>query len=221
MVATDEEKEAREEGDDDWRDDPAPLTRAAWITTAGMLEALKDFNDDAWLRLDRCFRAPVQRFAKKLGLRPEEADDVAQEALLAFASGLRKGNYDPERGRLSSWLFGIAYRKVLKARRKWHTDAKYGRGQNTIFWQEIPGEDEASQTWERLWQQHVFKRCLERVREEVRPRTFRAFELVAIENRSAEDVAAELGITRNAVFIAKHRILKRMRELQKELEDAC
>ena len=50
------------------------------------------------------------------------------------------------------------------------------------------------------------------------PKTYRAFELVVFSKRDAAAVADELGMTRNAVFKAKHRIVRRIRELQASFE---
>lgn len=58
-----------------------------------------------------------------------------------------------------------------------------------------------------------------RVKGEVQAATFRAFELLVLEKRTVEEVVLELGITRNAVYIAKHRVATRIRELVAELEE--
>lgn len=190
-----------------------------WVTTTLVLEGLHDLDETAWELFDERFRSSIVRFARKLGLGSDRAEDVAQETLIAFVEAFRDGRYDKERGRLSSWLFGIAYRKVLRARRESARDRQQAPLQSTSFWDEQASEDEASRQWELAWKKSVLEKCLERVREEVHERTYRAFALVALEHRDPADVARELDVTRNAVFIAKHRVLKRVRELQREFED--
>jgi RNA polymerase sigma factor (sigma-70 family) len=193
--------------------------RRPWVTTTLVLDQLRNLDDEAWQLFDQRFRAPIVRFARKLSLESNEAEDVAQETLISFVEAFREGRYDRERGRLSSWLFGIAYRKVLRARRNRVRDHKQGAPQPTVFWEEQEGEDEAERQWELAWKQSILRKCLEQVRNEVQERTYRAFELVALQGKDPAQVADDLGITRNAVFIAKHRVLKRVRELQEELED--
>src|SRR5436305_1544249 len=88
-----------------------------WLTTATVLEKLRDFaNRDAWDRFSERFRRPVVSFARGMGLAQSDAEDVAQETLMAFAKAYREGQYDPAKGRLSKFLFGIAYRQALKGR---------------------------------------------------------------------------------------------------------
>ena len=190
-----------------------------WITTTVLLENLRNAEDAAWEEFVGRFRAPIVRFACGLGLAAEEAEDVAQEALMDFVKAYRGGQYDREKGRLSAWLFGIAHRRVCNARRR-----EAGRPQplkgpdRTAFWANLPDEHVARRTWDTSWERAVIEHCLQQVRLEVEPRTTRAFELFAIEGRPAAAVADELGMSRNAVFIAKHRVMKRILELREQME---
>ncbi|MCH8147121.1 MAG: sigma-70 family RNA polymerase sigma factor [Planctomycetes bacterium] len=192
-----------------------------WVTTTTVLHDLRDFdNRSAWERFTQRFRSPVIGFAVRLGLREPEAEDVAQETLLAFADGFRRGSYHPDKGRLRDWLFGIAYRQVLKMRERLAHAEVQAPGSDTAgsFWSQLPTEKEATASWSEEWARAVLNQCLQQVRREVEPTTIRAFELFALAKQPAADVGTELGISRNAVFIAKHRILKRLRELQEQYE---
>lgn len=192
-----------------------------WVTTTTVLHDLCDFdNRSAWERFTLRFRSPVIGFAVRMGLREPEAEDVAQETLLAFADGLRKGSYNREKGRLSDWLFGIAYRQVLKMRGRLARAEVQAPESDTAgsFWSQLPSEKEATASWSEEWAKAVLNQCLQQVRREVETTTIRAFELFALAKQPAGEVGTELGMSRNAVFIAKHRILKRLRELQEQYE---
>ena len=186
-----------------------------WITTSTILGGLRDFEDrDAWGRFVARFRAPIVHLALGQGLRPADAEDVAQESLIAFADAFRAGRYDVQKGRLSRWLFGIAYRQILHAR-----GARDRRDADAaVDVPEIADEAEATRSWDVEWERAILEQCMARARSEVQPSTFRAFELVAIENRDAAAVAGELAIDIKAVYNAKHRVLKRIRELRESME---
>jgi len=191
-----------------------------WLTTTLVLERLRSADDDAWNMFVARFRQPVVRFAADLGLPPHEAEDAAQETLAEFLRTYREGRYDREKGRLHSWLFGIARRVALNRGRKLaRQQQRSPAGQRTGFWDDIPDDAQLQQTWDRSWQTSILEQCLRRVRADLEPRTVEAFELVALQERPAADVADELGMSRNAVFLAKHRVLKRIRELQEEIEN--
>jgi RNA polymerase sigma factor (sigma-70 family) len=199
-----------------------PSSSSKWVTTSTILRDLEDFGDrEAWDRFADRFRAPVVHLAREMGLVRADAEDVAQETLLAFAKAYREGRYDSRRGRLSGWLFAIAYRQALRSRRS--RDERRGRerprGDGTQTWSDVADRASATRTWDQEWERAILARCLERVKNEVQPETFRAFELVVRERRDPDEAASELGLPVKAVYNAKHRILKRVRELRESIED--
>jgi RNA polymerase sigma factor (sigma-70 family) len=191
-----------------------------WITTSTILWGLRDFDDrGAWERFVERFRAPIVRLAQGQGLKQADAEDVAQETLLAFADGYRAGRYDVEKGRLSRWLFGIAYRQMLRARETSNRRPASGHEEESSSdLHEIADEEQATRSWDAEWERAILEQCLAQARREVQPQTFRAFELVALENRDVAQAAAELAIDVKAVYNAKHRLLKRIRELRESME---
>jgi RNA polymerase sigma-70 factor (ECF subfamily) len=73
--------------------------------------------------------------------------------------------------------------------------------------QEPPGSDApASDTW------GLYQQCVRLIRTEFEERTWQAFWRVTVDGRSAVEVAAELGMTPGAVYTAKSRVLRRLRE---------
>ncbi len=191
-----------------------------WMTTTTILEKLRDFGDtSAWSRFVDRFRAPLLSFARRYGLADAECEDAVQQIMLAFAEAHRDGRYDRSKGRLSSWLFGIAFRQIADRRRKL---ARRGESpaadEQTAFWANVPGEPEAEAAWEREWQQAALDAAMAQAQREIGGPTFRAFELIVRQGRTPDQAAAELGMSRNAVYVAKHRVLKRLTELMTEFE---
>jgi len=193
-----------------------------WLTTSTILNELRDHrNQTAWNRLADRFRRPIVRFACRMGLHENDAEDVAQETLVEFAAAYRDGRYDPQRGRLSGWLFGIAYRQALNERRRSSRRAlKTPTPPNpTTLFAELPDETAASRTWDHEWEQGILEICLRQVAEEVEPETFKAFQLAVGQDRPAHDVAQWLGVPVKNVYNAKHRVLKRIREIRAAMEE--
>jgi len=193
-----------------------------WVTTSTILRDLREFErGETWGAFVERFRRPITSFARRLGHSREDAEDVAQETLAAFAEGYREGRYDREQGRLSHWLFGIAYRKALKHRE--HAGPReHGRGtadDTTSFMGSIPDERTATNVWDREWERALLDECMSRVRGEVEPKTWSAFEMTVLENRPVSDVMAALSMNQTTVYNAKHRVVKRLRELRRELDD--
>jgi len=191
-------------------------------TSTALLEGLKDpQNQTVWSEFVSRHRPLILGYCARLGIARADAEDLAQEALLAFARAYADGKYDVQRGRLRAWLHGIAnnvinnFRRSSKQRHERQADG--GDGSGDLFARR-PDAKAQEEIWEGEWRRSILRTALERARAEFAPSTFRAFELFACEGRAAEVVAAELGISRNAVYIAKHRVLQRLRDLQKDTE---
>ena len=73
--------------------------------------------------------------------------------------------------------------------------------------------------WEAEWRKAVIRQCMEEVRHQVEAKTMCAFELFALRGWPVDKVAEHLGMSPNAVILAKRRVLSRMRELQHQLEE--
>jgi RNA polymerase sigma-70 factor (ECF subfamily) len=193
-----------------------------WVTTSTVLHRLSDFDDRAaWERFCERFHQPLQAFARKNGLDESESEDVAQESLMAFAEAYRHGEYDRTSGRLSSWLFGIAWRRIDHARRKSDRREDHVRLQatETAQWMQIEAPKEVSPEWEAVWERSMLEQSLRQVRKEFEPATFRVFEMIVLEHKPIEEGEKALGLSRNAIYIAKHRVAKRMRELLEECDE--
>lgn len=193
-----------------------------WLTTSTLLRDLRDFrNAAAWDRFAARFREPIVRFARRVGASEANAEDVAQETLAAFAAAFRDGRYDPSKGRLNKWLFGIAYRQALRQRRReGGPEQPVSPGTSgALFWDNVPDENTATSIWQIEWEDFVLRECLARVRAEFEPSTIAAFERLARGQESAGEIAASMGAAVKTVYNAKHRVLRRVRELRSELED--
>ena len=85
------------------------------ITSLTLLEGLRTNEDAAaWRRFDERYRPLLIDVSLRLGLGRHDADDAAQRTILSFIKAYQKGQYDPDRGRLRSWLLGIAKNEIAE-----------------------------------------------------------------------------------------------------------
>jgi len=193
------------------------------MTTSHLLDGLKDpLNQTVWHAYVERYRPLMIQYGIRLGLSATDAEDAAQLSLIEFCTAYQADKYDRTRGRLRDWLFGIARNQVLNYRRRQVNRGPMliGDGSSgTDFFNALPDDNSLTQIWEDEWQQAVMQQCLATVRSEVEARTFEAFELFALKGMPAEEVASRLDMSANAVFGAKRRILRRIRELLPQLQD--
>lgn len=191
-----------------------------WVTTTQILDDLKfSDNSTAWKTFTDHFYPVIFGFAKNMGLSSTDAEDAAQETIIQFLRLYRNNKFQREKGHLSHWIFGVArnvIRDFIKKKPK-----EYAIGDNntqTSFWAAVPDEKAMLHTWETHWQREILNRCLSRVRSQVDKKTYQAFEMYAITQLPVATVCEKLNMTPNAVYIAKNRVLTKMRELKKHYD---
>lgn len=160
---------------------------------------------------DRYWRT-IFAYARRLGCQDQSADDVVQEVLLVVFEGREVFRYDPARGRFRDWLAAVVRNTV--ARRRRGRDDRVRRAAAEPVVAELagktatPGED--CQT---AFENTLLCSALEIVRREVSAETYQAFELAVLHGVTGADIARVTGLSRNAVYKARARVLKRLQEL--------
>ncbi|MBL8763150.1 MAG: sigma-70 family RNA polymerase sigma factor [Phycisphaerae bacterium] len=190
------------------------------LTTTMLLDRLRNPAEQlAWVEIDQRYRPILEGLARTLGLSGADAADVAQATLSELVRSIKNGTYDRTKGRLRSWIMGIARHKVAAERR---AGARGGPARGDSALAGVPAERELDSIWELEQRQHVLRCALDRLRDSARvnPTTLRAFEMVALQGASSEDAARECGITVDAVYVAKSRLTRRLQELVGEITRA-
>lgn len=207
------------QSDDDSRPNPARGSTIP-VTTTLLLDSLKDVaNAPAWEEFDARYRRVIEDFAGSLGLREDDAAEVAQQTLADFAQSYRSGRYERGKGRLHSWIIGIAQNKVADVYRA----KARGPGQvSDTAMGDLSDANRLTQLWDDQVRQNILRRALERLQTETNldAKTIRAFEMVAIRGVTVEAAAAECGMKAADVYVAKHRALSKLRKIVSELTEA-
>jgi DNA-directed RNA polymerase specialized sigma24 family protein len=89
----------------------------------------------------------------------------------------------------------------------------------TQFFNRVEDEGEMAELWEQEWREAVLRQCLEEIRREFDAKTLEAFELFAWKGKSAQEVGEKLDMSANAVFLVKHRVMKRIKALVPKMEE--
>jgi RNA polymerase sigma-70 factor (ECF subfamily) len=159
----------------------------------------------------------VYAYLRKQGLQDADAADLSQEVLLAFAAAVSRLEYDPRRGAFRNYLF-TAVRHKLSDWRSAGRKRTRGSGDTDAHraLEQHPAAEVAE--WETEWQQRVFTWACEQVRREVTDSTWQAFWRTA-HGQPCKEVAAELGQSVTAVYIARSRVLARLKELVRSVPE--
>lgn len=188
-------------------------TASGLTTRPSLLLRLRDGQDhQSWTTFVETYAPLLYRYCRHRGLQDADAADVTQEVLEQVARSIQTFEYRPERGRFRDWLGTVACRKVSRFQRKSsQTSAVSGAGLTDEVLDLIPAPAPDAE-WTDQFNARVLQVALERIRDGFEATTWRAFEMVWREEQPAADVARALGIPVEAVYVAKSRALKKLRE---------
>ena len=181
---------------------------------ASLLVRLRAGQGGAWERLVGLYGQTVYVWCRGAGVSEADAADVSQEVFTAVARHIADFRCERPGDSFRGWLWTITRNKVRDHWRR-HADEVQAAGGTTaqevmnqlpedgLVDTETSVEGEASD---------LYRRALELIRSEFEERTWKAFLMVTVEDRLPADVAAALGTTPGAIYIAKSRVLKRLRD---------
>jgi RNA polymerase sigma factor (sigma-70 family) len=164
----------------------------------------------AWQEFHDLYQPIIAGFARRLGATPHETEELSQDVMQAFFRTVPEFCYDPDKGSFRGYLKTCVCNKLREYRRR-----EAGRLQASGS--EI--DDVAVEAiWNDVWETEKLHRALNQVRQRYstnaeRVRTFRAFEMCTLLERSTAEVAAELGLSLDGVRAAKSRISRAIREV--------
>lgn len=184
-------------------------------TSASLLDRLRSNPDPtAWQRLIELYTPLIRGWLRQHAHLPQDADDIVQEVLAVVVRKLPQFQHSQRTGAFRHWLRTItvnclrAYWRSQKARPVATGDSDFMQRLNEL---EDPNSG-LSKLWDLEYDQHVTRRLLEMIRPRFAATTWRAFQRVALDGEDAARVAAELGMTVNAVFVAKSKVLSELRQ---------
>jgi RNA polymerase sigma-70 factor (ECF subfamily) len=192
----------------------------ARVTSLSLLERARANDGDAWSRVVSLYRPLVRFWCSRAGLRTEDAEDVCQEVFAAAAAHLAGFRRDRPGDTFRGWLKVITRNAVLAHHRR-NGDRPRAEGGSEALGrlQDVADPLAGSGAEEEAEAGLLFPRAVEQVRGEFEERTWRAFWLTVVEDRSPAALEAELGMTAAAIRQAKSRVLRRLREEVGDLLD--
>jgi RNA polymerase sigma-70 factor (ECF subfamily) len=185
-------------------------------TPPSLLQRLRAPDDPAaWERFVEFCTPLVYSWACRLGLQEQDVADVVQEVFATLLRKMPEFHYDHTRS-FRSWLRTVTVNHWRDLSRR---KAAALRGGDDAALPELTVPDSAAALWDAEYTQHLVGRALRFMQNEFQPSTWQAcWNLVVLEKPAAQ-VAAELGLSVDAVYAARYRVLRRLRcELEGMLE---
>jgi RNA polymerase sigma-70 factor (ECF subfamily) len=185
-------------------------------TEISLLERLRQPGEAAaWNRFVDLYTPLFYYWAQQLGLQKDDASDLVQEVFVVLVQELPRFTYQPKQ-RFRGWLWTVLTNKWRERHRK--TAGQRAEVSDTAILNCAAAQEQPALEDEE-YKRYLVHRALELMQVDFQPTTWKACWETVVAGRTARDVASELGITVNAVHLARARVLRRLRqELQGFLE---
>lgn len=190
-------------------------------TRQSLLVRIRDRDDArAWEEFVAIYEPLLYRLVRLRGLQHADAQELTQDALIAVASAIERWDADPKLGSFRGWLFRIARNMTINflTRRRPDQQGAGGTDFRLLLERHADPASEETSRFEQEYQREVFDWAVRQVRGEFRESTWQCFWKTAVEGEPVPETGSALGLSVGAVYMARSRVMARIRARVRELE---
>jgi RNA polymerase sigma-70 factor (ECF subfamily) len=178
-------------------------------------------EENAWKDLTDLYRPLIIGWLNRQGVPGRDLEDLSQDILLSVVKHLPTFQHSGGRGAFCSWLRTIVCSRTSDYWRAADPGAQAsgGSGATAALQQLADPESNLNRQWDAEHDRYVLNCLLDLVEEEFEPATLQAFRRLALDGASGTEAAQELGLSVAAVYVAKSRVLQRIRQEAEGLID--
>jgi RNA polymerase sigma factor (sigma-70 family) len=185
-------------------------------TSDSLLSRLRTDNaHEAWQVFFDAYWGAILRYGQKVGLNQDQAEEVLQDTMVALIRVLPEFAYDRRKGRFRNFLLTIVHRRAMCVLER-------SSRQRSLVWTDaleeklscLSGENDGPDHEALLrWRDSLLEEALRRLRDDPRlgENTFGVFEAYVIQRQPVEEVARKFGVSENAVYQVRNRLLRRLK----------
>lgn len=187
-------------------------------TRGSILRMLREEHESsgAWEEFVRIYGNQVIRWCRGCGLQDADAADVSQDVLIRFWKHAARFTYDPSR-RFRSYL-----RQIVRAALADWSERRGPQARASIdvggVLESLPAREELIARIEEAYDTELLDLAMREVKGRVKPHTWQAFHMLAIERLPGEEVARRLAMDANLAYVARRNVQRMIREVIGRLE---
>ena len=193
--------------------------KATPLTRPSLLVRIRNNGDQqAWNEFVEIYAPLIHAFGMKRGFQDADAADLAQDVISTVVRTIGRFEYERGRGSFRGWLYTVTLNRIrrLATLKKRQPNGTGDSGVHAVLSQEP--ERQSEDEWNRRHRQRLFHWAADQARANVKKTTWEAFWRTAVLNRPPADVATELGVTVGTVYLAKTRMIARIRDYVSQIE---
>ncbi len=175
-------------------------------------------DPERWREFDAIYRPILLAYLRKRGLNESEANDVVQDAFVKLLEKIQ--SYDRTKSPFRIWLFRVMHNTLVDHARRKASYKNAIAGWAAHMLQATPTDSVAmEQEFRKLHLEKILEHALKVVRTRVSSKAWACFEQRLLKNRRAAEIAADLKIEPNAVYINASRVMKQVRDICAEFDE--
>lgn len=183
---------------------------------------LRDATDhEAWSEFLRDYGPMLYRFVRSRGLQDADAADIVQDVVRRVGNAIQRLDYAKQKGGFRAWLFTITRNRLFTYFEQRQRLGPTGNdtAQLEILSQAAEASNDLHDAWEREYMRQLAGRAMQEVEQEVEPQTWAAFQATAVDGQAAARAAQQLGMSTGAVYVAKSRVIARLKTVIERLQE--
>jgi RNA polymerase sigma factor (sigma-70 family) len=195
------------------------------LTRQTLLNRLQDGNDhESWKEFFDTYWQLIYQTGTRAGLSTAEAQDAAQDTLVAVFKQLPGFKYDPVAGSFKNWLLTITRCRIADQFRKRRNNTSLDKAvpdqtNGTTVGERIPDPSaNLDAVWDQEWRDNLTHAAIERVKRKVDPAHFQIFDLYVLKRWPIAKVKESLGIGAARIYLIKHRVSAMVKKEAQKLE---
>jgi RNA polymerase sigma-70 factor, ECF subfamily len=195
--------------------------RSEFRTNLSLIKNVRDRSDvESWRRFHDFYAPLLMRYLRRLGLEEDRANDLTQEVFVRLLQALPTFELDSKRGRFRSYLWKLTYSALVDEARRFKARRQAEEQWVKRFHESSEAESRKVQDeLNDINQELILKRALPSVHSKTSRTAWACFEQRLLRDRPGADIAAELGIPADAVYVYASRVLKAVRKQCAALAD--
>ena len=177
-------------------------------------------DQDAWDEFARIYRPVVYRLTRLRGLQDADAEDLVQKVLTAVASAIPNWKRSDPNARFYHWLSRVAKNAVINALVRQPKDRAVGGTTATeLLNLQRDRSIDSSVDVDLEYRRQLYRRAAEVVRGRADEVTWLAFSLTMVDGLTIAKTARQLDRSEGMIYAARSRIIRRLRNVIRDLED--
>ena len=182
-------------------------------TSHSLIERVNDHADGAaWAEFLGIYQPVVYRMARRRGLQDADAQDVVQQVFASIARSIDTWQAGTDRPPFRAWLTTVARNAITNALTRRPRDRAAGSTSVVQQLNEVPAPDETTSEIIREARREIVHWVATQIRPEFTEQTWDIFWKTSIEGVAVADVSASTGRSVGAIYVARHRVLTRLKE---------